>query len=500
MRLGIEEGRTIKGSLAGVGGILFLTYCAFALHVNVPSAGFLYLLLIVLVALHAGFAAATAASLVAVICLDYYFVPPIFSVSITDPQNWLAIMTFECTALIVSRLSSRANEQARIAEKQHADRTKLYQLSRGVLLSDPSRPVNSQILTLVKQMLHVEDAVIFDAVEVTSHGIGNAADALEILARNTYLMDRDHDSPGKAEWSRVLRLGGKPVGSIALRSEGLNSDLADAVASLTAIAMERSRALDRAARAEASRHGEQLRSAVLDSLAHAFKTPLTTIRAASSGLLEMASLQGAEATLAGLIDQESERLTKLANQLLRTARLEKMRLKPAEECNLEEIIQGLLKELSWQLSGNVLSVKMPASLSPVRGDRDLITTGLMQLLDNAAKYSVPGSAITIAAESQPLTTVVSVHNWGPVIRPDERGKIFERFYRAPGSEHLAAGTGLGLSITRRAAEAHGGRAWVESSAETGTIFYFALPNRSGQEADKPPVLPELENVTQAYEM
>jgi two-component system sensor histidine kinase KdpD len=486
--------------MAGVAGILFLTYGAFSLHINAPSAGFLYLLPIVLIALQAGFTAATVASLVAVICLDYYFIPPVFSVSVTDPQNWLALMTFECTALIVSRLSSRANEQARIAEKQHADRNKLYQLSRGVLLSDPSRPVNSQILGLVKQMLQVEAAAIFDGVEIVSQGIGEAADELEIFARDTYLMDQDRDLPRKGEWSRVLRLGGKPVGSIALRAEGLNSDLADAVASLTAIAIERSRALDRAARAEASRHGEQLRSAVLDSLAHAFKTPLTTIRAASSGLLEMSSLQGAEATLAELIDQESERLTKLANQLLRTARLEKMRLKPAEDCDVEEIIEGLLKELAWQLSGNVVSVRMPDTPAPVRGDRDLITTGLMQLLDNAAKYSVPGSAITISTEEQSLMTVVAVHNWGPVIRPEEREKIFDRFYRAPGSQHLAAGTGLGLSITRRAAEAHGGRAWVESSSDAGTTFFFSLPHAGAQEINKQSFLPELESAGQAYEM
>ena len=177
-----------------------------------------------------------------------------------------------------------------------------------------------------------------------------------------------------------------------------------------------------------------------------------------------------------------------------------MRLKPPTDCDLEEILEGLLQELSWQLSGNVLSVKAPADLRPVRGDHDLIATGLMQLLDNAAKYSVPGSTITITVEEQLQVNVVSVHNWGPVIRAEERERIFERFYRAPGSEHLAAGTGLGLSITRRAAEAHGGRAWVESSSEAGTTFFFSLPSQPAKGADNLLLNPEFENVRQAYEM
>lgn len=489
-----DKTRTVQLSSVSVLAILALTFGAYTLKVNVSSAGFLYLLLIVLIALRAGFAAATAASLAAVICLDYYFIPPVFSINVIDPENWLALVTFQFTALIVSRLSSRANEQACFACKQHADRNKLYQLSRGVLLSDPLRPVDSQVLGLVRELLEVHSAAIFDGAEVTGQGMGDQARELETLARDTYLVDRDYSGPAEGRWARVLRLGGKPIGSIAMSSTGLNPELVDAVASLTSIAMERSRALDRAARAEASRHGEQLRSAVLDSLAHAFKTPLTTIRAASSGLLEMASLQGPEATLAGLIDQESERLTKLTNQLLRTARLDKVRLRPAENCNLGEIVEALLRDLSWQLSGNSISVNLPASLAPVRGDRELIATGLMQLLDNAAKYSVPGAAITIAAAEQPVMTVVSVHNWGPVIPPEERERIFERFYRAQGSEHLAAGTGLGLSITRRAAVVHGGRAWVDSAPETGTTFFFSIPHRKAHVSGESEFVAGLENV------
>src|ERR1700722_11053103 len=122
-----------------------LTYVAFVLHVNGSSTGFLYLLLVVVIALRLGFGAATAASLLAVNCLNFFFIPPIFSFRIYDPENWIALGAFEFTALVVSRLSTRAQQQARIARQQSSDRQKLYQLTRGVLLLDPARPASSQV-------------------------------------------------------------------------------------------------------------------------------------------------------------------------------------------------------------------------------------------------------------------------------------------------------------------------------------------------------------------
>jgi two-component system, OmpR family, sensor histidine kinase KdpD len=126
--------------------------------------------------------------------------------------------------------------------------------------------------------------------------------------------------------------------------------------------------------------------------------------------------------------------------------------------------------------------EIPDLSRSVRGDRELIAMGIAQLVDNAAKYSTPGSVITISAEHRGKETVLSVHNNGPVIEPEDREKIFERFYRGKGTGHLAAGTGIGLSVTRRAAEAHSGRAWVDSEEGRGTTFYFALPHEQPRAA------------------
>jgi two-component system sensor histidine kinase KdpD len=477
MRLGDNLRTLILGTTIGSSAVVLLTCCAFFLHANIATAGFLYLLLIVVIALRFGFTAATVASIIAVGYLDYYFIPPVYSLNISHEENAAALITFECTALIVSRLSAQAKLQASIARQQYEERQRLYQLSRGVLLSDPLKPVTSQILKLFADNGDIESGAIFDGVSATRDGFGPRAGELQSAARDAYMTDKDANRPDQGAWSRALRLGSKPIGAIALGSTGLNAELVDAIASLCAIAIERARALDRAAMAEASRHSEQLRSAVLDALAHAFKTPLTTIRAASSGLLEMASLDGPTSTLINLIDQESDRLNNLATQLLRTARLDKITFKPVENCDVVELIRRLLRDLEWITSGHTVELNATTAVCMVRADAELLAMGLTQLIDNAAKYSPPESVITVGVRTEGQSTVVAVHNWGPAIPLAERERIFDRFYRAPGSQYLAAGTGLGLSISRKSAETHGGRVWVESATETGTTFFFAIPNK-----------------------
>src|SRR5579863_5516924 len=152
----------IYGGAIGCASVLCLTFVAFQLRVNESSAGFLYLLLVVIIALRLGFGAATVTSLLAVNCLNYYFVQPILTFRIADRADWVALITFELTALVVSRLSTQVQQQARIARHQSSDRQKLYQLSRGMLLMDPHRPVASQVLGLIQATLHTESAALFD--------------------------------------------------------------------------------------------------------------------------------------------------------------------------------------------------------------------------------------------------------------------------------------------------------------------------------------------------
>ena len=195
-------------------------------------------------------------------------------------------------------------------------------------------------------------------------------------------------------------LGHKGTGAIALRADHLSPIVADAIASIAAIALERSRSLEKETRAEAARQSEQLRTAVLDALAHAFKTPLTTILAASSGLLEAGTLSAQEAELVTLIDDQSVVLNDLTTRLLQTARLEGAEIHlRREECSLGELIDEVVEPFAAQLDNRPARIVVPDREVPVSGDSHLIVTALRQLVDNAIKYSDPGTAITISAEA-----------------------------------------------------------------------------------------------------
>jgi two-component system sensor histidine kinase KdpD len=250
----------------------------------------------------------------------------------------------------------------------------------------------------------------------------------------------------------------------------------DAIAALSAIALERARSFNTESRAEAARLSEQLRSAILDGLAHAFKSPLTTIRASSSGLLEMGTLSGTEQRLVTLIDRQASQLTDLSNHLLTTAKLESgnLRLHP-EPLNLDELLETLRASATHESQG------APASGSTVQpgvfvaADRRLLVMALSQLLDNAHKYGSPDASPRLSHKESNDETVIMVTNAGSFIPADEREKVFRRFYRCASSAKTVAGSGIGLSVVRRIAEAHQGRAWVESDPEIGTTFAIALP-------------------------
>jgi two-component system sensor histidine kinase KdpD len=468
--------RFLGHALGGSAMVLLAAYFGVRLRVNFATTGFLDLLIVVFVAMLAGFWEATVTSFVALVCLNYFFVPPVFTFYVSDPQNWVALLTFESTALLVSRLSIQMEKQARTAVLERRGMEKLYQLSRRTLLMDPQQLPGPQIVAQICDVAQVDAVALFDASRARVDAAGSAGAGLEAAARDTYLQDRNEDHAERMTWHRMLRPGTSSIGAIVLQGNNLNSLLADSIASLTAIALERARSFEKQSHAEAARQSEQLRTAVLDALAHAFKTPLTAIRTASSGLLEAGHLDPAQEDLVTLIDEESDKLNVLSTRLLQTAKLEAAETKLRKEPVLiPQLIDDILTEHSDQLDGHPTEVSITNQRCATYGDRELLGTAIMQFIDNAAKYSTPGSPIAIAVDDREGEILISVHNEGSEVRPEDRDRIFERFYRSPGSNHRAAGTGLGLSITKEAAEAHRGRAWVSSEKGKGTTFYMSLP-------------------------
>ncbi|MGA2723800.1 MAG: ATP-binding protein [Bryobacteraceae bacterium] len=476
--------RILRGCLAGLAAVALLTFCAFRLNLNLSTSGSLYFLIVVMVALIWGFWEASVTSLIAVNCLNYFFVPPVLTWRVSDPQNWVALATFEITALTVSRLSARAQVQARAEARQRAEVEKLYELSRRVLYLDRRQRIGPQIVSLIREIFRTEAVVLFDASLARLDATGSGADGLEQLARDAYVKDSTVEGAGTHTRAHVLRLGSKPVGAIAIRGPEIGRLTIEPIASVAAIALERARSFEKESRAEAAHQTEQLRTAVLDALAHAFKTPLTAILTASSGLLEAGRLSADDVELAALIDEQAEYLSRLTSELLQMAKIDAAEVSlRRERVSVLTLIEDVLARYSEQLHGRRLEVSDGASDLEVYGDRKILLAALEQFIDNALRYSTPGSPISVAAEESLGEVIIAIHNEGPPIRPAERERIFERFYRAEETRHRAPGTGLGLSIAKKAAEAHGGRTWVVSEERTGTTFYFALPRGSRRQVD-----------------
>jgi len=451
------------------------TFCAFVLHLDLSTTGFLYLTIVVITALCCGFGQATLTSLIAVGCLDYFIVPPVFSFDIGDSNNLVALATFEFCALIVSQLSTREKRHALEAKQQRNSMEKLYEVSRRTLQLDLHLPPGPQLVGLIRESFQLQYVALFDEALGRCDSSGNASGDEEDRAQVAYLEGIHRNDARAGIWERVLHADHRLTGGLYLRGK-LDPLTADALASVTAIALERCGSYEKENQAEAARQSEQMRTAVLDALAHAFKTPLTAIRIASAGLLEIGNLSKPQFELANLIDEQSIQLNDLATRLLRTAKLDTSgsRLEP-EQVLVSGLIAAVLSDQAGRLDLHPVEVAIPDSTLTMQCDRGLLATIVGQFVDNAAKYSPPGTPIRVLAEESHSQVLISVHNEGVPIRLEDRQRIFERFYRCPETEDAVSGTGIGLSLARKAAEAHHGHVWVISSESEGTTFYVSLP-------------------------
>jgi len=250
----------------------------------------------------------------------------------------------------------------------------------------------------------------------------------------------------------------------------------DSIASLIAISFDRYRAYVNESHIEAEHRTEQLRTAVLDSLAHAYKTPLTAIRAASTGLGEMSHLTEAQSELIALIDEQAGLLNDLTTRLLATARLNAQEIKiHAASVGVGSLIEEVVTSLRDRLASMKVAIELERDDLVLYCDRQLMVALLTQYIDNACKYSIFGTTISVRVVHSRRELIFSVHSYGPVIPLTDRERIFDRYYRSSTSSNRASGTGIGLSVSKRIARVHGGHVWVTSDEEHGTSFYAAIP-------------------------
>jgi two-component system sensor histidine kinase KdpD len=435
-------------------------------------------------ALLCGFWQAVIVSLSAVIVQSYFTSQQTRLNPAANPANSITLLAFVLTALVVSRLSARVTDHARESDSWGGQMTDLYEFTRRTLQMNLHVEPGAQLAELVHEIFALEAVVVFDADLHEIYQAGYWSVDPQELAQNVYYFETSDDDPETGIGRRVVRLGMVPVGSLVVRGD--TSPLTNnAIASLIAITFDRYRAFANETRIETERQTEQLRSTVLDSLAHAYKTPLTAIRAASTGLNEMGKLSPGQADLVALINEQASVLSDLTTRLLTTARLDGGEVNVhAVPVGVGSLIDEVVDSLSDRLASMKVAIDLPNEDLILCCDRQLMQMLLSQYVENACKYAIYGTTITIRAAQSNAEVIFSVHSYGPVIPMADRERIFDRYYRASNSSNRAPGTGIGLSIAKRAASIHDGYVWVTSDEDEGTTFFAAIPAQARKRGTK----------------
>ncbi|MGA2850518.1 MAG: ATP-binding protein [Terracidiphilus sp.] len=465
---------TLECALGMVGVVLTAAVAHWSAWL-VPVAVLLYLLIVIPIALLCGFWQAVIVSLTAVVAQSYLNAGGGLSNPAADPANSVTLLAFVLVALVVSRLSSRVTGHAREAESWGGQMHDLYEFTRRTLQMNLHHEPGPQLAELVHEIFALEAVAVFDADLHDVYQAGYWSVDPQEMAQNVYYFETSDDDPETGLGRRVVRLGSVPVGSLVVRGE--TSPLTNnAIASLIAITFDRYRAFANESRIETERRTEQLRATVLDSLAHAYKTPLTAIRAASTGLGEMGHLSAGQADLVALIDEQAGVLNDLTTRLLTTARLDAGEVAiNASPVGVGPLIEEVIASLRERLASMKVAIDLPDDNLVICCDRQLMIMLLTQYIDNACKYSIFGTTITIRGAHANAEVIFSVNSYGPVIPMADRERIFDRYYRSATYANRAPGTGIGLSVAKRVALIHGGYVWVTSDELEGTTFFAAIP-------------------------
>jgi two-component system, OmpR family, sensor histidine kinase KdpD len=466
----------ILAALAVIGIITFVLRRV--LPVNPTTTGFFYLVAILMIATVGGLVESTIASIAAMLCFNFFFLPPIGTFTIADPQNWVALFAFLATSLTASQLSARAKRRTQETIDRQHEIEKLYSLSRALLLTETTRPMPQQIVQQIAQTFEFTAVALY---ERNNDEVYRAAEdempGVEAKLRAAAL--RSTASFDKISGLTVtpVRLGGQPIGSLAIRGSSLSDAALQSLLNLIAIGLERALSQEAVTRAEVARRSEELKSTLLDAIAHEFKTPLTSIKAVTTDLLSdpANSLAHHQRELVTIADEGTDRLSKLVTDAIQLARIEGGKFRLNREVHFpSSLISTALRQMKPLMEGREITASTADDLPLVRVDAELIHIVITHLLDNALKYSPPGSPILVGARSSDEGVTIFVADRGPGITDLEQSRIFDKFYRGRNEQNLK-GTGMGLAIAREIIAAHGEEIWVASEPGRGSEFCFSLP-------------------------
>jgi len=503
VRRSLRRTSDVRDYVYAVCGVLGATSAAWLMFPYFAAANLImmYLIAVIAIAIRFGRGPSALASILSVAAFDFFFVPPYFTFAVSDAQYLLTFGVMLVVALVISNLAVRLNQQAELARYRERRTGVLYAMSR-----DLATHRGTELLAQLAAK-HLRD--VFDAHVAIF--LADAEKRVQLQRGELLFFELNPKESGVAQWvydhheraglgtdtlpgASALYLplvaSSGAIGVVAVRPKDpallLDPEhlhLLESLVNQVALAIERTRLTDEAQQAHVAAEAERMRSTILSSVSHDLRTPLATISGAASSLAEgREELNAADRRdLARSIYREADRLDRLLKNLLDMMRLEAGAVRLNKEWHsLDEIIGAALARLEGRLDGHAVSTTFPTDLPLVFVDGVLLEQVVINLVENAVKYTPPRSTIDLSASVRDREVLVEAADRGPGIHPEEESRIFDKFYRGKSSRE--GGVGLGLTICRGIVEAHGGCIWAENRSGGGALFRFTLPLSEKQPA------------------
>jgi two-component system sensor histidine kinase KdpD len=478
--------RTLVGSIVGVALSFGLGAAMLPLrsHLSIATAALVLVIPVVAAVIIGGFRAGAVSVVAGFLVYDYGFVPPYNRLRVASTQDWVALAVYAVVMLLVSRVVASLESARTEAHRRTADAQRVFELSELLVADRSVEDLLRTIVGAVRTVFVVPGVALLvpegDRLEIAaSAGETLSRDelqGLEPLSGVPVSLDTWPGGPGEIR-TVALTASGRPVGMLAMRgSPATESDRAvlRTFANHAALALERAQLRDQAVRSELLEEVDRLRHALVGAVSHDLRTPLATMKVATSTLLHPTyPLSNADAfELHGLIDVETDRLTRLVTSLLDMTRIDagvlEVRRGPT---SVLDLAREAVRTLRSTLRDRPVAVEGPDDLPSADIDPVLVGQVLANLMDNAHRYAPPDSLITVAGELRGDRIALSVTDAGPGVPPGEREAVFDTYVRFD----TGGRAGLGLTIAKTFVEAHGEHIWVEDAPGGGARFVFTLP-------------------------
>jgi two-component system, OmpR family, sensor histidine kinase KdpD len=466
--------------ITGLGAVAAVTvaYTKWLPMSNAATVSTTFLMVVLVVAATSRLWIAVATSFAAVLSFNFFFLPPVGTFTIADPQNWVALLAFLTVSLVASNLSVIARARRDEAVGRRNELARLFDLSRDVLLMTDSREAISILARAIATRFDLEYVAIAlpraQQWDVFEGGAASIAISFDSYARADSAQ-RTVSIDGHIVQFVPLRFGAKAIGLLAAAGRPIEAGTLDTLAGVVAIAIERAHFLEERKAAELTRQSEELKTALLASLGHDLRTPLTAIRVAASNLNASWMTADDRREQSDLILDEVARLTRLFQNILDMARIDAGAIATdARWTHPSEILAAARDQVEHALSRHKVEVNVENDV-PVQLDPRLTAAAVAHLLENAAQYAPQASVINLTARVTDDGLVIDVRDHGPGIAPADLPHLFERFYRGGAAKARASGTGMGLSIARGLLAAERGRISAANCPDGGAQFTIVVP-------------------------